>query len=243
MATASVTAIRTPLLDLLTWREALAGDLLAGRGMAARSAALTAVLVAGSALYGVALGSWHGARLSEYCAVKLPLVLLLTTAVTVVFSWIAGNLLRVPLALAQVVSLNLFVLAFAAALLASLVPVVLLFSLTAPPPTEAARTTHNLLYLMHTGFIAACGVMGMRALWSLLLRTRQPRGRLRAVFTVWIVTYALVGGEVAWALRPFVGSVSPDYPLVFIRADALHGNVYEFIWTDILPHLARALLN
>ena len=49
---------------------------------------------------------------------------------------------------------------------------------------------------------------------------------------------ALLAAAVAWALRPFVGSVSPDFPVVFLRPDALHGNVYEFIWTDILPHLA-----
>ena len=47
--------------------------------------------------------------------------------------------------------------------------------------------------------------------------------------------FALVGGEVAWALRPFVGSVYK--PVVFLRADALDGNVYEFIFTEILPHL------
>ena len=46
---------------------------------------------------------------------------------------------------------------------------------------------------------------------------------------------AVVGGEVAWALRPFVGSVY--LTVAFVREDALDGNVYEFIWTDIRPHL------
>jgi hypothetical protein len=30
-------------------------------------------------------------------------------------------------------------------------------------------------------------------------------------------------------------------PVVFLRPDALDGNVYEFIFTDILPHLASWL--
>ena len=51
----------------------------------------------------------------------------------------------------------------------------------------------------------------------------------------WVLAYALVGGEVAWALRPFVGSVYE--PVAFLRQDALDGNVYEFIVTDIVPHL------
>jgi hypothetical protein len=55
----------------------------------------------------------------------------------------------------------------------------------------------------------------------------------------WTLAYAFVGGEIAWVLRPFVGSVY--LPVVFLREDALHGNVYEFIFTDILPHFWSSL--
>jgi K+ transporter len=79
----------------------------------------------------------------------------------------------------------------------------------------------------------------MRVLWSALHRV-APRARLLPVFLIWFATFAVVGGEVAWALRPFVGSVSPEHPVVFLRKDALDGNVYEFIVTDILPYLTSA---
>jgi hypothetical protein len=59
------------------------------------------------------------------------------------------------------------------------------------------------------------------------------------VHAAWVVAFAFVGGEVAWILRPFIGSVY--LPVVFLRPDALHGNVYEFILTDIVPHLWRLL--
>jgi len=48
-----------------------------------------------------------------------------------------------------------------------------------------------------------------------------------------------VGGEVAWSLRPFVGSVYE--PTTFLRRDALDGNVYEFVITDIVPYLLQRL--
>jgi len=32
-------------------------------------------------------------------------------------------------------------------------------------------------------------------------------------------------------------AVSPRYPVVFLREDALKGNVYEFIGSDIVPYL------
>ena len=230
--------MRVALASLLEWRSAILGDVLAGRRLRPHGVNLLTLMIAGAAAYGAVLGMWHGPRLAFYCAIKFPLVLLLTTVITIVFSWMAGALLGLPLAPGQVVVLNLLALGAAATLLASLVPVAWLFTFSAPPPGTAERTTHNLLYLMHTGFVAGCGLGGMRLLWVALEETRRPRHVVVAVYLVWIVTYALVGGEVAWALRPFVGSVSPDFPVVFLRPDALHGNVYEFIWTDILPHLA-----
>jgi hypothetical protein len=237
MTFAAPVAVRS----LLAWRGGLLDDVAASRNLGGHIVALSAVMIAGAAGYGVVLGKWHGARLALYCAIKLPLVLILTTLITIAFSWVAALLLGVPLRFAQVAVLNLLTLATASLLLASLIPVAWLFTQAAPPPTTASRTAHNLLYLMHTGIVALCGAGGMRLLWTALGRVAPRRARLLPVYVLWFTTFALVGGEVAWALRPFVGSVSADYPVVFLRKDALDGNVYEFIVTDILPHLARSL--
>jgi hypothetical protein len=233
-----VTSVATaPFRTLLAWRGGLLDDIAASHRLAGHAGALTFVMVAGAAGYGAALGKWHGVRLAIYCAIKLPLVLILTTLITIAFSWVAALLLGVTLRLSQVVLLNLLTLATASLLLASLVPIALLFTHAAPPPTTASRTAHNLLYLMHTGNVALCGAGGMRLLWSALHRIAPLRKGLLAVYLIWFLTFAIVGGEVAWALRPFVGSVSADYPVVFLRKDALDGNVYEFIVRDIVPHL------
>jgi hypothetical protein len=124
-------------------------------------------------------------------------------------------------------------------LLASLVPVAGLFTLCSPVPSAAHRTAHNLLYLLHTGMVGGCGLAGTAALWKAMRRLDAPVTTIVAVFLAWIAAYALVGGEVAWALRPFVGSVY--HPVVFLRADAFDGNVYEFVFTDILPYLLSRL--
>ena len=234
-------AATRPFWTVLDWRGGLLHDVAASRQLAGHAAALTVVMVAGAAGYGAVLGSWHGTRLAVFCAVKLPLVLILTTLITIAFSWVAALLFGVPLRFPQVVVLNLLTLATASLLLASLVPVAWLFTRAAGPPTTASRTAHNLLYLMHTGMVAVCGAGGMRLLWVALQRVVRLRKGLVPVFLIWFTTFTLVGGEVAWALRPFVGSVSAEYPVVFLRKDALDGNVYEFILTDILPHLINAL--
>lgn len=190
------------------------------------------------AAYGAALGAWNGPLLAAYAAVKLPVVLLATTAVTLVFNSAAAAAMGCRARLREVAEVTLGGMAVASVLLASLVPVVVLFDLSMPPAGSAARTTHNLLYLLHTAAVGTAGLAGVGVMWRALRALSGSRGTAARVLCVWLASLAVVGGEVAWALRPFVGSVY--LPVVFVRPDALDGNVYEFMWTDIRPHLAGA---
>jgi hypothetical protein len=223
-------------LDLVLHRRGqLLDDVLAGRHLVSHWIGLTLLMTVASALYGAVLGSWHGATLALYVAVKLPLVLIVTSALTMVFNWLAAVLLGFPLGFLQVAVLTFMALSVGSVVLASLAPIAWLFTVTAPEPTTAARATHNVLYLMHTTFVGACGLTGNVSLWATLRQIGPSPRTARNVYALWVLAFALVGGEVAWALRPFVGSVY--YPIVFLRDDALQGNVYEFIITGIFPFL------
>ena len=51
-------------------------------------------------------------------------------------------------------------------------------------------------------------------------RPRTPRGngendRAKTIFRVWLVVYGVVGAQMAWVLRPFIGS--PDLPFEVFR--------------------------
>jgi hypothetical protein len=225
------------LTRLLHQRDQLLTEILSERPLGRTLCQLTLVMVISAAAYGAVLGFWHGTRLSAYDAVKLPLVLVLTSTFTVFFSWVAACALNLPLRLAQVAVLTFLGLTTAAVVLLSLAPIAWFFTVCAPAPSAASRATHNALYLMHTAFVAACGMAGTHALWDGMCRLGRPRASVRGAYVLWVLAYALVGGEIAWALRPFVGSVSPQYPVVFLRDDALKGNVYEFIGSDIVPYL------
>jgi hypothetical protein len=233
------TLAATPWSLLLDRRDLLLEDLAFERGLGRRLAQLTLAMAAGAALYGGVLGSWQGGTQALYAAVKLPLVLVATSALTLVFNSLVARLLGLPLRFGQTAVLTFFALAAASLPLASLAPVAWFFTVSFPPPGTEARLAHNLLYLLHTAFVGGCGLAGTAALWRVLARLCPGAPRLKAVFAVWLLTFALVGGEVAWALRPFVGSVYE--PAAFLRADALDGNVYEFMATDIAPYLMERL--
>lgn len=194
-----------------------------------------AVAAGGAALYGAALGLWHGPRMAAFAALKLPLVLLLTGAATLAFNALAAAVLGERLRPVEVARLTASALAVTGVLLAALAPAAALFSLAVRAPRTAARLDHNLLYLLHLGLVGAAGLAGTAALWRSLARACRTRRSARGVFCVWVGSLALVGGEVAWALRPFLGSVYAE--VAFLRPDALDGNVYEFVITDIVPYL------
>lgn len=225
-----------------TWRwmlhgsDGLIAEVVTGRRLWYHWIRLSLSMILCAATYGAVLGLWHGPRLAAYSAVKLPLVLLLTSALTVAFSWLAATLLGLPLRFGQVAVLTFLALAAGSLLLLSLTPVAWIFTICAPAPSPGARTAHNLLYLLHTAAVGGCGIAGTAALWKAMRKLEGSARTIRAVYAVWVMAFALVGGEVAWALRPFVGSVY--MPVIFLRPDALDGNVYEFIVNDILPHLA-----
>jgi hypothetical protein len=220
-------------------RQLLFEDLVRDERLGRHLVRLVLVMAAGAALYGAALGAWHGGRQALYAAVKLPLVLVLTSAITLLFNWLVATLLGLRLGFVHTAVLTFLALATASLPLASLAPIAWFFTISLPPPSTDARLAHNLLYLLHTAQVGGCGLAGAAALWQLLRRLRPDARRLRTVFAAWLLTFALAGGEVGWSLRPFVGSVYE--PTTFLRRDALEGNVYEFVLTDIAPYLLQRL--
>ena len=226
---------RLSLSSLLRDRAALLDRVRDSDGLPSLWLQLTAVMAICAGAYGAVFGMWHGPRLAFYVAVKFPLVLIVTAGLTMMFNWVVAVVAGLSLRFMQVAVLTFLTLAIASVILVSLAPVAWLFTQAAPEPTRDARTAHNLLYLLHTAFVGTAGFVGSRVLWTALGRVAGGPRVTAVVYALWVFGFAFVGGEIAWALRPFVGSVY--YPIVFLRPDALDGNVYEFIGTQILPYL------
>lgn len=58
------------------------------------------------------------------------------------------------------------------------------------------------------------------------LEGHAPGGPVRLVFALWMVVFGLVGAQMSWVLRPFVGS--PDMPFTWFRAR--ESNFFEAVW-------------
>jgi hypothetical protein len=204
------------------------------------SAVLTIILGAGA--YGAAFGAWRGVDQALYVAIKLPLLLFAITASTIGMSTISAVLLKSKLTMRQSAVAVLLALAITSAILGALAPISMFLIESAPPPDPVAlgrsiddplvapslRVARGLL-LWHVVVIACAGTLGVVRLRFLLARLIDDPVIARRVLWSWLLGLGLVGAELSWLLRPFMGK--PHLPSGFLRQEALDGNFLQEVRT------------
>jgi hypothetical protein len=101
----------------------------------------------------------------------------------------------------------------------------------APPlaaATASRSTTFSCIQLTQAALIAVAGVVANVRLVQLLRQWSGSAKAARRVLCAWLAGNLLLGSQLAWILRPFIGS--PDLPLAFLRPNAFQGNFYETIF-------------
>jgi hypothetical protein len=84
------------------------------------------------------------------------------------------------------------------------------------------------MLLAHVCAIAFAGIMANRRLLALLRKISSRTATARAVLFSWLAGNLFLGAQLAWNLRPFIGS--PTLAVQFFRDDPLRGNFYEAVW-------------
>src|SRR5438874_1832957 len=124
---------------------------------------------------------------------------------------------------------NFMSFAIAAVILGALSPVTLFVLYNAPLLGSAnAIVGHSMILLTHVFAIAFAGIMANRRLLDLLRRMTGRDATARAVLFSWLGGNLFLGAQLAWNLRPFIGS--PVLTVQFLRHDPLRGNFYEAVW-------------
>jgi len=186
-------------------------------------------------LYGAAMGCfrvWNaqsGWMLQiAYSAAKVPMLLGVTFTISLPSFFVLNSLLGLRSDFAQAVRSLVAAQAGLAIVLASLAPLTLVWY------TSSSKYSEALLF--NGAMFAVASVSGQ---W-LVRRYYQPliarNRRHRWVLWAWLFVYMLVGIQMAWLLRPFVGSPMSD--VRFLRPDPWD-NAYEFVarlvWRALFP--------
>lgn len=188
-----------------------------------------AIIMIGCGLFGFTAGAWRSPIQGLFVAAKLPAILLLTASGNALINGMLAPLLGVSLDLRKSFAAILASYTIASVVLGAFAPIVGFFIWTMPPlsASAVAATAHHALLLSLIAAIAFSGVAANRRLLA-LLRELSPEGSaaVRLLWS-WLGINFLLGSQLSWILRPFIGS--PALPVQFLRADALHGNFYETV--------------
>jgi hypothetical protein len=221
------------------------------------------IQVAGLAGVTLLLGAFYGFCMSWFAlfnhdtagyvqvlasVLKVPALFLLTLLVTLpslyVFNALVGSRLTGPAVLRLLVA----AIAVTLAVLASFGPIVAFFSVTTP--------SYPFMVLLNVAVFTSSGLLGL----SFLLQTMQRLSKdaaptpavtgdtgalervpgsvlgrkVKTVFICWVVVFGLVGAQMSWVLRPFIGS--PDRPFEWFRYR--QSNFFEAVWHAVVQLLS-----
>ena len=177
---------------------------------------MVVTIAAAMALFGAALGSYRGGIQIAYAAVKLPLVLLGTAALSAPALTAIGAARGRKPQLVTDLALVMTALAFGALLLAACTPLILL-------GRAMDASYHSMILATFVMFTGA----GLASLWMVVraLSKEHGPGWRSAVFGLCTV-FVLVGGQLSWALRPYL--VRPRTPEVpFLRE--VEGSLFDAV--------------
>ena len=197
----------------------------------ARLCLYVAVIIAGTAAFGLAVGAWRDPVQGLYTAIKFPLIVLLTAAGNGLLNGMLAPLLGTNISFRQSLLAVLMSFTIAAAVLGACAPLIYFVIWNAPAlvtKTASAGRTHSMILLTVVGAIALAGIAGNARLFQLLRQLSGSRSSAHRTLVAWLAGNLLLGSQVSWILRPFVGS--PSLPIQFLRDDPLNGNFFESVF-------------
>jgi hypothetical protein len=159
------------------------------------------------AIYGVSMGLFRGALPAVVAGLKLPFLFLFTQVICFPLFYILNCLMGPRLKTRHCFRLLLLATSANASALASYAPISYFFTLT------TSKMGYHFLVIMHVAVFAVAGLLSIVVI-ALVVRSTAVRlqYRIRPAFIIgWSTLYALVGTQMAWVLRPWVGAWTVPY--------------------------------
>lgn len=218
------------LLDgILRRREDFFTEIFESKDLRIRLRSFLVAIISLSAIYGMTMGAAglvvsfeRGGLQMIASGLKVPALYLLTLLVCYPVLFIVLVLMGSRLSFLQTLALILLALTLNSILLAAFAPIIMFFVIT--------DSSYEFVKLLHVLVMAFSGLWAMTALWQGLREMCEksllyPKRAIR-ILQVWILVFGFVGTQMAWSLRPFVGS--PDRPFEIFRAEQ-EGNFYKAV--------------
>ncbi|MBN2412396.1 actin-binding WH2 domain-containing protein [candidate division KSB1 bacterium] len=186
-------------------------------------------------IYGIVMGSYNGFLQAISSGFKVPVMFTLEIIICFPAFFIIQLILGSKLGFYQMLAIILTGFVLSATIMVSFAPIVLFFLITA--------SNYEFLKLLHVGIFILSGIFGMKAIidalkFSCEKKNIYPKVGVQ-VFRFWIIILAFVGMQLAWNLRPFVGSKNMPFELFRERGGNFYTAVIQPTFELISPRPVR----
>lgn len=171
-----------------------------------------------SFLYGIVMGSFNGYLQSLVTAFKIPCLIMLSLLICFPALFVIQYMIGSTMTFFQMSNIILSGFVVFSTIMLSFAPIVIFFMITSD--------NYAFLKLLHVAIFAFSGIFAVKTIvkgltYSCEKKNVYPKVGMN-IFVIWIFIFAFVSSQLAWNLRPFVGS--RDLPFEMFRTR--QGNFY-----------------
>ena len=204
---------------LLNHREAIFDMIAAGEnldGMIRYFGQYTALF---AAIFGATLGFYALNLQIVFAAIKAPILIFGTVGICLPALFTFNVLLGSKLSFKQTSAMLSVTAYIMATVLVSLALIMLFFMVS--------TSSKSFILLLNVAAFGIAGLFGVRMLWTGMdyLTIRSGYEPNRQIIQIWTLIYIFVGTQLAWILRPFIGS--PGETVLFRD---IEGNFYQAVF-------------
>jgi len=194
-----------------------------------------AAIALGGAFYGFCIGCSKNLLYGMRSSIKVPLLLLGTALLCALAYHVLARTCGISSSFAALQRTSFSLYRSVAVMLASIAPVSLFLGRTMERPEGESLGGYPAFVGINMVFVAAAGCVAVRVQTRALLAQHVVSlGRARVVVASWLLLSLLVGGQLAFYLRPFFGiaSLTGDPPFLLGDEPTVTGarNFYEVVW-------------
>lgn len=194
------------------------------------------IITLGFGLYGATIGLWRAELMALYVAIKFPLLIFLTTLCNALLNWMLALMIGAGISFRQTLLSQLMGFTVASLILAALAPITLFILFNTPSLASGDTFGHGFFMLINVGALGVAGIVANGRLYHMLRTRIGNRALARKVLTAWLAGNLLVGAQLSWNLRPFIGA--PGLAVQFLRPNPFEGNFYETVF-QAARHLSK----
>lgn len=163
-------------------------------------------------IYGIVMGSYNGFMQSMITGIKIPCLIFLSLLICFPALFVIQYMIGSTLTMYQMSNIILSGFFVFSTISLSFAPIVIFFMITSD--------NYSFIKLLHVAIFIFSGIFAVKTItegltFSCEKKNIYPKLGMK-IFKIWVVILAFVSSQLAWNLRPFVGS--RELPLELFRA-------------------------